>query len=120
MDFTAVTDPIRCPEAFRYEGSDAVQAQAACLLILGIYLRRDVEAMRARSDAMERLARHPRGGSPVVTSTTTLRRTFAQMFMMHRIDSHGPAAGATQRPVLGATGSIPGFSRSSLLNRQRS
>jgi|YNPBryunderm2012_1023409.scaffolds.fasta_scaffold00759_2 hypothetical protein len=53
MDFTAVTDPIRCPDAFRYESSDALQAQAACLLILGIHLRRDVEAMRARSDEDE-------------------------------------------------------------------
>jgi hypothetical protein len=54
MPYEHVTRPVPAPEAFRQKGSEAVQSQAAFLLLLGRHLRSDDQAIRARAMAAGR------------------------------------------------------------------
>ena len=54
MPYEEVTHPVPAPEAFRQTGSEAVQSQAALLLLLGRQLRGDDQAIRASATAVGR------------------------------------------------------------------
>ncbi|MGC2576287.1 MAG: hypothetical protein WA376_01775, partial [Terrimicrobiaceae bacterium] len=54
MPYEQVTRPVTAPEAFRQTGSEAVQSQAALLLLLGRQLRGDDQAIRASAMAVGR------------------------------------------------------------------
>ena len=54
MPYEQVTRPVTAPEAFRETGSEAVQSQAALLLLLGRQLRGDDQAIRASATAVGR------------------------------------------------------------------
>jgi pimeloyl-ACP methyl ester carboxylesterase len=112
MPYEHVTRPVPAPEAFRQTGSEAVQSQAALLLLLGRQLRGDDQAIRARAIAagresqVEVIPADDEAGFPVPTLRVTGERVRVADVERRLIERYGRFM-KRRAPVKSGTPQLP-------------